>query len=632
MIKPQSIIAAAVATLSVSATVTATGWSGNNSSWQNFDTSTLSDLPYVRTAPDASAAFRIPVGRDVIVAEPDLFQALPQDLEVDNSERKRDELKIWGPWLSSTGVSDNTRQLIAQIENSSRHGLAPRSYGLALLKQDIARRERAATVAAFESAAERSTRLANTPSADTDAIHALELAHEEGRQLEQRLEAAFVRLSKHLGEGVVDPRDTQRSMFRSAPKIDAESLTSQLADGSLDVNTALRSVMPTHADYRRLVSRMDTLLTERASGEQRTQVPETGSLRVGHHHDDVMFIKRRLVETGEIHPETVLTPMFDAPLKLAVANFQKRHGIPQSGIVDKRTRDALNIDVDDAITDVALSLERWRWMPRDLGERHFFMNLPSYRLSMRDQGEEVVDMVVVVGSEEHPTPTFSQNMTYIQVNPTWSVPQSIAHRSLLPKEIASPGYLRDRNFDFLKYQDGKYKRVAYDSVTPAELRKRPFPYLLRQRAGSDNALGTMKFMMPNPYAIYFHDTQAKDLFALPERAYSSGCIRLSDPQGLLRTVLELDGKSERQIQRAMTRTDTKNIILDTPIPSHLAYFTTWVDSEGLLQTRRDMYQHDPSLEDALRLAGTLVSDIQNPGVTARSDEAIEHTERYADHG
>lgn len=104
MIKPQSIIAAAVATLSVSATVTATGWSGNNSSWQNFDTSTLSDLPYVRTAPDASAAFRIPVGRDVIVAEPDLFQALPQDLEVDNSERKRDELKIWGPWLSSTGV------------------------------------------------------------------------------------------------------------------------------------------------------------------------------------------------------------------------------------------------------------------------------------------------------------------------------------------------------------------------------------------------------------------------------------------------------------------------------------------------------------------------------------------------
>lgn len=632
MNKPQTLIASAIAALSVSASVAATGWSSGTSSWSSFSVTSLKDAPYVRTAPDATAAFRVPVGRDVVLAEPDAFAALPLDLEVDNSARKRDELKIWGPWLSSTGVSDNTRQLIAFIESSHRHGLAPRSYGLELLKKDIAEREKAATIAAFESAADRNARLADSSRIDAHTIEMLEEAHETGQDLEQRLDAAFVRLTKHLGEGVVDPRETQRSMFRDAPKVDIGSIQAELSQGLLDVNTALRSVIPTHADYRRLVSRMDNLLAERASGEIRTQVPETGSLRVGHHHADVMFIKRRLVETGEIDPETVLTPMFDAPLKLSVAEFQERHGIPGSGIVDKRTRDKLNTDVDEAIAEVALSLERWRWMPRDLGDRHFFMNLPSYRLSMMDDGEQVVDMVVVVGAEEHPTPTFSRDMTYIQVNPTWSVPQSIAHNELLPKEIASPGYLRSRNFDFLKYKDGKYKTVAYDSVTPAELRKRPFPYLIRQRAGSNNALGTMKFMLPNPYAIYFHDTQAKSLFALPDRAFSHGCIRLSDPRGLLRTVLEIDGKSPREINRAMTRTDTKNVILDTPIPSHLAYFTTWIDSDGQLQTRRDMYKHDPGLKDALRSAGTLLTDLDRTGITASNEAPAEHTVRYADHG
>ncbi len=620
-ISSRTLIAAAVAGLTVSATVAATGWSQSSAGWNTLDTLSGQEI-YTRSAPDAEAAFIVPVGRSVNAAILDEEVQAVVELEVDSSARTREQLQIWGPWLSSTGVSDNARQLVRFLETSARHGLSPKAYGLDMLKEDIAAREKAATIATFETAAQRAMRLAAEPTTNDGPVVVMDNqqsiadADAEGERLERLLNSTFNRVAKHLGQGMVDPRKTQYRMYRDAPTVDTYALNAELEEGVLDVNSALRSVTPSNADYRRMVSLMDTLLAERARGQERTHVPETGALRVGHHHSDVMYIKRRMVETGELDPDTILTPMFDAPLKLAVAAFQERNGIPGSGIVDARTREAMNTSVDEAITEIALSQERWRWMPRELGDRHFFMNLPNYRLSMIDNGEQIVDMVVVVGAVEHSTPTFSREMTYIELNPTWSVPQSIAHRELLPKEIATPGYLAQRNFDFLAYRDDKYTKVDYNSVTPAQLRKRPFPYLIRQRAGSNNALGTVKFMMPNQYAIYFHDTQAKSLFALPDRAYSHGCIRLSDPKGLFRTVMEADGMSARQIARAQARTKTTRLILKTPIPTHLAYFTSWVDNNGVLQTRNDIYSHDEKLEDALRAAGTLLTELDSSRITA----------------
>lgn len=331
---------------------------------------------------------------------------------------------------------------------------------------------------------------------------------------------AFVRLAKDLGRGRVDPRKSQTRMFLDAPEVDTDQLLADIDAGRLDVRTALQFVMPHHEEYKRLVAAMKKLLDERARKSPRTHVPEVGSLRVGHHHGDIMEIKRRLIEMGDINPDTIITPMFDAPLKLAVMQSQERHGIPDSGIVDPRTRAWMNTDINEAIAEVALTLERWRWMLRDLGDRYLFMNLPSFRLSMMNEGEQIIDMAVVIGSAARTSPTFSRDMTYIEVNPTWTVPHSIADRALLPRELENPGYLRDRDFEFLRYRDGKPYPIPYESVTADDLKKRPFPYLLRQAAGDHNALGRVKFMMPNQYRIYFHDTLARGAFALPEQAYS----------------------------------------------------------------------------------------------------------------
>ena len=219
-----------------------------------------------------------------------------------------------------------------------------------------------------------------------------------------------------------------------------------------------------------------------------------------------------MIEIGDLPINTVLTPFFDADLLVALKQFQQRNGIAASGIVDLRTRNALNTSIEQEITAVALSLERWRWMPRDLGSKHVFVNIPDYRVIMRENDEITLSMIAVVGSVEHQTPAFSRDMSYMEFNPTWTVPASIANRELIPKERHTPGYLASRQFTYLQRINNRLVKVPSEQVTADDFAQNPFPYVLQQRGGPINALGRMKFMMPNPHAIYLHDTQAKKHF------------------------------------------------------------------------------------------------------------------------
>ncbi len=398
----------------------------------------------------------------------------------------------------------------------------------------------------------------------------------------------------------------QRMLYRDPPEVDTDALLEALASGATDVNSALLTVAPTHIAYRRLVERMALLLDERARGVERTHVPEIGTNWVGHRHDDVMLLKRRLVETADLPVDTVLTPMFDAPLAVAVEAFRLRHGLAGSGVVDPRTRAAMNLALDEQIAELALNLERWRWMPREFGDRHVFVKLPNYRVEVMNGDQRIVDMRAVIGSQEHPTPVFSKDMAYIEFNPTWAVPASIAHRAVLPEEVRNPGYLERRGFDFLGWKDGKFVKVPRSRVTRRMLPRRSFPYTLRQRPGPENALGRMKFMFPNPYAIYFHDTPTKQHFAPDDCAYSSGCIRLADPDHLAEVLLRVDGHPEGETKRLLAKGKTARARLHDPIPVHMAYLTAWVDDDGALQRRQDVNRHDASLRIALEAAGTLL--------------------------
>jgi len=549
---------------------------------------------YERSGPTAAAAdaYQASANDDT----PHLGLALPfssdknlaLELTLLVSSDSRNALAKYGPWLNEQGLSTNAHQLLFMLEDSRAHGLNPNQYGYKRLRNSA---NALASINALNASNEK----------EVNALRDL---------FSTDMTAAFVVFAADMSRGVTNARKTQRGLFRNTPAVDIESLAASLNDGTSTVMEALQSVMPMSDDYQRLTSVMRTLLEERENGIERTSVSDIGSIWQGQQHDDVFNIKQRLIETGDMPDSAVLSSMFDSELELAVKVFQRRHGLAPSGIVDKRTRNLLNTSVDQDIADVAVSLERWRWMQRDLGERHVWVNLPDYRLQLIDGNDEIIDMTVVVGAVDHQTPSFSRALSYIDFNPTWTVPRSIAEKELLPREIRNPGYLQARNFNFLKVVNGKRKAVPYNSVSADDLAQRPFPYTLRQEGGSRNALGRVKFMMPNPHSIYLHDTPAKKHFGQSMRAHSHGCIRLGNPMLFARELLDLDGRSTQEIDGLLEETSTTRTRLKQLVPTHLAYFTTWIDDDGIMQKRPDIYSHDEALQDALRTADSLLMELR----------------------
>lgn len=497
------------------------------------------------------------------------------------------------PWLTDQGLSSNAQQLIRSIQNAAVHGLDPDNYGLAEILRTV-------------------DTLNGLDKPGTHAGHRQRSVHLPGSlslrdTLSNQMDEAFVSLARHLGQGVVDARATQRDLYRDAPVINAEELLRDVREGRSSSLQALNSVTPQHSDYQRLTSRMRDLLTERATGSQRALIADHTDASSMMSHADVYAIKSRLAESDDLSLKGKVSPYFDDDLVSALKRFQIRHGLTPTGRMDLRTSKVLNLSIDEEIQAIALSLERWRWMPRKLGEKHIFVNIPDYRVVFRDGEEIKMSMTAVVGSVDHQTPTFSRDMSYMEFNPTWTVPASITNRELIPKERRRPGYLVSRQFDYLKREGNRLVVVPPEQITAAELNTVPFPYVLRQRGGPINALGRMKFMMPNPYAIYLHDTQAKKHFTLNDRAYSHGCIRLSDPDQLATLLMTEDGYSQSKIKQTLRARETERVRLRTPIPTHLTYLTTWVDASGQLQRRSDIYRQDEALTKALLEAGTLLT-------------------------
>jgi len=205
-------------------------------------------------------------------------------------------------------------------------------------------------------------------------------------------------------------------------------------------------------------------------------------------------------------------------------------------------------------------------------------------------------MPVVVGKPKHQTPVFSEEMKYLVVNPTWTVPRSITNKELVPKELNSPGALERSGFSVL---DHNGTNIGFENVPASAWHESRFPYVLRQNPGQRNALGKVKFMMPNKYAIYLHDTPAKKLFKKERRAYSHGCVRVGDPRALANHLLEREGWSQSRIETLFQRKKTKNVHFEEPVPNHITYLTSWVDEHNVLQFRNDIYKLDKSLKTAL---------------------------------
>lgn len=521
--------------------------------------------------------------------------SLTSELHSVYSQREIVAIHKHGPWLSDNGISPNAQVLIRAIQDAKIHGLQPESYGLNRILSVVDNLNTLDEKRAADASPQK-TQLSN----DQNALRF---------SLNQLLDTNFIKLVEHLGKGIVDGKSNQKQLYRDAPEVNAFNLLVSVSDAQLSVHQVINSVAPKHEGYKRLTQVMRDLLTEQSTGIQRTKVATADESPIISKEEDKQQIRTRLLETGDLSFEANMASNSDAELLKALRAFQSRHGIEPSNIADTKTRAALNKSVNADIDSVALNLERWRWLPRDLGDSHIFVNIPEFQIDLVVNNKTTLTMPGVVGKYRHQTPSFSEDMSYMEFNPTWTVPVSITNAELIPKERKNPGYLESRQFDFLKVVGNKVTKVPRSSITPEEFNAPRFPYTLRQRGGSINALGRMKFMMPNKYSIYLHDTQSQKHFTLNERAYSHGCIRLSDPDALAQHLMANDGYSQKEIDAAFASKRTHRIKFRQPIPTHLVYLTTWVDENNVLQHRPDIYRNDQKLLESLRTADTLLSSL-----------------------
>lgn len=297
-----------------------------------------------------------------------------------------------------------------------------------------------------------------------------------------------------------------------------------------------------------------------------------------------------------------LVNTIDKHLSEAVRRFEARHGLNPDGVPDPGMIAAMNISAGVRAEQLALNMERWRWLPEDFGTPHLFVNIASYRLQVRDADEDVpLRMRVIAGKPEHRTPIFSDVMDRIVFSPYWNIPESIEIKEMWPLIAKDPAYLSKKQIEVVRYSDGKAVVVAPSSIdwsNPEDARD----FQLRQKSGPSNSLGFVKFMFPNRHNVYLHDTPADNLFDKLTRDLSHGCVRLEQPAELASYLLRDQAEwTAARIKAAMNAGEEEHVQLKTPIPVHLVYLTARVDEDGVAQFFDDPYGYDVKQQALLKL-------------------------------
>jgi murein L,D-transpeptidase YcbB/YkuD len=406
-----------------------------------------------------------------------------------------------------------------------------------------------------------------------------------------------------LRAGRIPPRVLDPELGMTPPRPDPVAAALG-AMAVTDPAAALAAYTPPQPDYgalRRLLAAWRVL--QRGGG---WPVPGPGPvIRPGGEDAAIPAIRRELMLQDDLpgRPEGregAQRRRYDPALVEAVRRFQARNGLAADGVIGAPTRAALNIDIDQRLTQLEANMERWRWMPDSLGERYVFVNEAGYFLKAVDGDTPPLILPVIIGKTDLHTPMLIGQMNQVVFNPTWSVPLSIARKEYLPKLIRNPGSLSAQGFVVTETLGSRSRVLDPAAVDWRSVGSGIGHFRLKQMPGPRNALGRVKFLFPNDYAVYLHDTPGRDKFTRVERSLSHGCVRVGDPRSLADFVFagQPDWASERWDQM-MADGDTRTLTLRRPLPVYLFYQTLWVDDKGVVQSRDDIYGRDAAWRDAI---------------------------------
>ena len=507
-------------------------------------------------------------------------------------------------WIGEDGPNVRSRVLMETLKAAEGEGLSPHGYGLLGL--------------------ERSLKVQGAPEA---------LA-----KLEGALTAAFVRYAEDLRYGRVRARDVEPGLFPEPSPLDVGRLLRDVARAQ-DFSRFLDELAPAAGDYRRLRDALKNYRALAMAGGWPV-VSAGPTLRPGMVDPRVVIVRQRLRISGELPPASLdaeetpnVTPVhftaavsetvpgekgsagegmadqdrpvspdevFDPALEETVRRFQYRHGLEADGNIGAQTLAALNVSVEARIRQIILTMERWRWVPARLGRRYVVVNIPAAFLEVWEEGQVVLTMRVVVGQPKRQTPVFKATLTHLVLNPLWNVPHRLAVEDVAEKARKDPNYMTKQGIRIFTTIDNASVELDPVTVNWERVGKNRFPYRLRQDAGPNNAMGKMKFLMPNGEDIYLHDTPMRHLFQRASRAASSGCIRLEKPVELAAYLLDSrNGWSREKIEAITTENKMETIPISKPTPVYLVYRTTWVDDNGTIEFRSDLYGRDRRLAKVL---------------------------------
>jgi len=475
------------------------------------------------------------------------------------------------PAWSQDGHLIQTESLIMAVEEAYGDGLTPDYYHLGLIRSLVDK--------VTKEISPDPTRLA-----DLDIL----------------LTDTFLTLGCHLSAGCVNPVTIEAEWFAKSGSVDVSAVLEQ-ALRKKQIREALMRLRPVQASYERLRQVLARYRDLSLRGEW-PLVSGGSLLKEGSTSDRVAELRKRLSFSGDLAADVAKEgDFFDEKLKQSLIIFQKRHGLKADGVLGPATVNALNVPLKQRTRQIELNMERLRWILGNVEQRSIVVNIANFQLDVMENGKSILTMKVVVGKPYRRTPVFTAKMTHIVINPPWNIPDRIAREEILKKIKNDPHYLAEQNIKVLRGRGSQQEEIDPETIDWLEITPKTLAYHFRQEPGPLNPLGRLKFMFPNSFDVYLHDTPAKRLFSENVRTFSHGCTRIEKPIELGEYVMrDNPGWTREVLLNEIEEGTERKVLISRPLNVHFLYLTAWVDEGGTLQFRNDIYGRDTSLDEALR--------------------------------